>query len=102
MPKKLEDYIPVVMEAGVVTNKAASFGGATTFASATATTAGGAVGIRMGSAATAPGIYFGSGVPTVTAPQGSLYLRTDGTTTNNRMYVNTDRAATWTGVTTAA
>jgi len=57
MPKKLEDYIPVVMEAGVVTNKAASFGGATTFASttvasATATTAGGAVGIRMGSAAT--------------------------------------------------
>jgi len=56
----------------------------------------------MGSAATAPGIYFGSGVPTVTAPQGSLYLRTDGTTTNNRMYVNTDSAATWTGVTTAA
>jgi hypothetical protein len=35
------------------------------------------------------GIYYGSSAPTVTAFRGSLYMRTDGTTTNNRAYVNT-------------
>ena len=48
------------------------------------------------------GIFFGSGAPTLTAAKGSLYLRSDGTTTNNRMYVNTDSGTTWTAVTTAA
>lgn len=70
--------------------------------SATATPAGGAVntGVFLGSAAI--GIYFGSGAPTVSAAKGSLYLRSDGTTTNNRMYVNTNGGTTWTAVTTAA
>ena len=68
--------------------------------SATATPAGGAVGFYMGSDSI--GIYFGSGAPTATAAKGSLYLRSDGTTTNNRMYVNTDGSTTWTAVTTAA
>lgn len=68
----------------------------------TATPAGGAAqtGLFMGSAAI--GVYFGSGAPTVSAVKGSLYLRSDGTTTNNRMYVNTDGGTTWTAVTTAA
>ena len=48
------------------------------------------------------GVFFGSGAPTLAAAQGSLYLRSDGTTTNNRMYINTDGATTWTAVTTAA
>lgn len=48
------------------------------------------------------GIYFGSGVPTVSAAKGSLYLRTDGTSTSTRAYINTDGAATWTAITTAA
>lgn len=48
------------------------------------------------------GMFFGSGAPTLSAAKGSLYLRSDGTTTNNRMYVNTDGATTWTSVTTAA
>ena len=47
------------------------------------------------------GIFFGSGAPTLSAAQGSLYMRTDGSTTNTRMYINTDGATTWTPVTTA-
>ena len=48
------------------------------------------------------GIFFGSGAPTLNAARGSLYLRTDGSGTSNRMYVNTDGGTTWTAVTTAA
>lgn len=60
-----------------------------------------AASVRLSSTATL-GIYFGSGVPTVTAAQGSLYMRTDGSSTSTRMYVNTDGGTTWTAVTTAA
>jgi hypothetical protein len=71
--------------------------------SATAIPTGGAVGAGYVFSATANfGIFFGSGVPTLSAAQGSLYLRSDGTTTNNRMYVNTDGTTTWTAVITAA
>jgi hypothetical protein len=49
-----------------------------------------------------PGIYAGPGAPTFTATQGSLFLRTDGSSTSTRMYVNTNGATTWTNVTTAA
>jgi len=47
-------------------------------------------------------ILSGSGSPSgsITAPQGSLYLRTDGTTINNRAYINTDSGTTWTAITT--
>lgn len=48
------------------------------------------------------GIYFGSGAPTVSAAQGSIYMRTDGSSTSTRMYVNTTGSTTWTNVTTAA
>jgi len=47
-------------------------------------------------------VFFGSGVPTLSAAKGSLYLRTDGSTTNDRMYVNTNDSTTWTAVITAA
>ena len=43
-----------------------------------------------------------SDVPTHTRPKGSICINTGGTTTNNRMYVNTDGAGTWTAFTTAA
>jgi hypothetical protein len=72
-----------------------------TSAAGTAVTAGGAPGVYLG-ATSAPNVYFGSGAPTVTAPQGSLYLRTDGSSTSTRLYVNTNGATTWTNVTTAA
>ena len=48
------------------------------------------------------GIFFGSGIPTLSAAKGSLYLRSDGTTINDRMYVNTDGSTIWTAVITVA
>lgn len=48
------------------------------------------------------GMFFGSGTPALSAAQGSLYMRTDGTTTNDRVYVNTDGATTWTAINTVA
>lgn len=59
------------------------------------------VGLKM-SATSHFGIFFGSSTPTLSAAKGSLYLRSDGTTTNNRMYVNTDGGTTWTAVVTVA
>jgi hypothetical protein len=71
--------------------------------SATALPAGGSVGAGyLFSSVSNFGIFFGSGVPTLSAAKGSLYLRSDGTTTNDRMYVNTNGAATWTAVITAS
>jgi cytoskeletal protein CcmA (bactofilin family) len=70
--------------------------------SATAIPVGGTTGAGYKLSSTANfGIFFGSGAPTLAAAQGSLYLRSDGTTTNNRMYINTDGATAWTAVTTA-
>jgi hypothetical protein len=48
------------------------------------------------------GIYIGSGAPTVSAAQGSLYLRTDGSSTSTRLYVNSSGSTTWVAVTTAS
>lgn len=51
-----------------------------------------------------PKILAGSGTPhgSITAPKGSLYLNIAGTTTNDRLYSNTDSGTTWTAITTAA
>ena len=77
--------------------------GTATILSGTAVPAGGTAGAGYKFSSTANlGVFFGSGAPTLSAAQGSLYLRTDGTTTNNRMYVNTNGSTTWTAVTTAA
>ena len=70
-------------------------------AAGTPITAGGALGVAFGSAASTPGVYFGSGVPTISAAQGSLYIRTDGSSGSTRMYVNTNGTTGWTNVTTA-
>lgn len=49
-------------------------------------------------------IFGGNGSPdgVLNAEQGSLFLRTDGTGVNDRMYINTDGADTWTAVVTVA
>lgn len=47
-------------------------------------------------------IYSGTGAPTFAAGQGSLYLRTDGSSTSTRLYVNTTGSTTWTNFTSAA
>jgi hypothetical protein len=82
-----------------------AFNGVTTVASATATPAGGSTSARLLFGTTSGfGIYYGSGVPSVSAAQGSLYLRSDGSSTSTRMYVNNSSGSgtTWTAVTTAA
>ena len=67
--------------------------------SGTAPAAGGMSAFLMSSTA-GLGIYVGSGAPSITAAQGSLYLRTDGTTTNDRIYVR--GSAAWIAITTAS
>ena len=77
--------------------------GNATILSATAVPAGGTTGAgyKM-SSTTNLGIFFGSGAPSLSAAQGSLYLRTDGSTTITRMYINTDGSTGWTNVVTSA
>ncbi len=59
--------------------------------------------IQIGPAGAGIKILTGTGAPTaVTAPKGSLYLRTDGSSTSTRAYINTDGGTTWTAITTAA
>ena len=77
--------------------------GAATILSGTAIPVGGTAGAGYKMSSTANlGIFFGSGAPTLNAAQGSLYLRTDGSSTTTRMYINTDGASTWTNVVTSA
>lgn len=49
------------------------------------------------------GIYWGTGDPNtaLTAPKGSLFIRTDGSGVANRMYINTDSSTAWTSFATA-
>jgi hypothetical protein len=48
------------------------------------------------------GLFCGTGAPTFSAAKGSLYLNATASSNTTRMYVNTDGAATWTGVNTVA
>jgi hypothetical protein len=87
---------PVV--ATTVTATSVSATGNLTADSGTAPAAGGMSAVLMSSTANL-GVFVGSGAPTVTAAQGSLYLRTDGTTTNDRIFVR--GASAWIAITTA-
>ena len=87
---------PVV--ATTVTAASVSATGNLTADSGTAPAAGGMSAIQISSTANL-GVFVGSGAPTVTAAQGSLYMRTDGTTTNDRIYVR--GASAWIAITTA-
>ena len=74
-----------------------------TILSGTALPAGGTngAGLKM-SSTTNLGVFFGSGAPTLSAAQGSLYIRTDGSSTTTRMYVNINGTTGWTNVVTSA
>jgi len=77
-------------------------GGNVRAGNATAITAGGSTtGLTISSTASF-GVFCGSGAPSITAAKGSLYLRSDGSGTTNRAYINTDGGTTWTALTTAA
>jgi hypothetical protein len=56
------------------------------------------VGIKLSSTSNL-GIFFGAGAPTLAAAVGSIYIRTDGTSTGDRFYINTG-GTTWTAGTT--
>lgn len=79
------------------------FAGSPTFKSTTPIPAGGAQQLGIKATSTANfGIFFGSGAPTLSAAKGSLYIRSDGSGTNNRAYINTDGGTAWTAITTVA
>ena len=86
-------------------NASGSFfsGGAISAHYTTAIPAGGTAGAGlMVSSTLGFGVFFGSGAPTLSAAKGSLYMRSDGSGINDRMYVNTDGSTTWTAVVTVA
>jgi hypothetical protein len=87
----------------VLSSAVVSAVGAATILSGTAVPAGGTAGAGYKLSSTANlGVFFGSGAPTLSAAQGSLYLRTDGSSTTTRMYINTNGSTTWTNVVTSA
>lgn len=47
------------------------------------------------------GVYWGTGVPTVSAVKGSLYIQTDGSSTSTRLYIN-NGTTNWVAITTAS
>lgn len=87
--------------ATTVTATTVSATGNLTADSGTAPAAGGMSAIQISSTA-GLGIYVGSGLPTVSAAQGSLYIRTDGSSGTTRMYINTNGTTGWTAVNTVA
>ena len=87
----------------IISSAVISSAGNARILSGTAVPVGGTAGAGyLMSSTTNLGVFFGSGAPTLSAAQGSLYLRTDGSSTSTRMYVNTNGSTTWTAVTTVA
>ncbi len=58
-------------------------------------------GIKVSSTANL-GIFYGSGAPTFSAAQGALYMRTDGSSTSTRLYVNSTGSTTWVNFTSVS
>ncbi len=80
---------------GAATGTSLSVTGALTAYSGTAIPAGGTRGSGIKFSSTSNfGVFFGSGAPTLSAAQGAIYLRSDGTSTTG-VYTNTDGATTW-------
>ncbi len=76
-------------------------GGVVSFMNGLGTPAAGSLSARILFGGSNLGLYWGSGAPTVSASQGSLYIRTDGSSTSTRLYVNTSGGTTWTNFTSA-
>lgn len=91
--------------AGALTAATAAISG--NFSAGTSTITGGitATGsvVPGGQGAAVAGFYSGTGVPTFSAPNASVYLRYDGATASTCVYVNSSGASTsgttWTAIT---
>lgn len=91
----------ITLTLGAITPSSVAATGALGAFSGTAIPAGGTTGSGLKVSSTANfGIFFGSGAPTLSAAKGSLYLRSDGTGTNDRAYINSDGATTWVALVT--
>ena len=90
-----------VTSTGALSGTTVSGTGTVTAISGTAITAGGSAALLATSTASF-GVFLGSGAPTIAAAKGSLYLRSDGSSTSTRLYVNSDGSTTWVAVTTAS
>ena len=64
--------------------------------------AGATPGVTISNGTQSAQFLVGTGVPSISAAQGSLYMRVDGSSTSTRLYINTDGATTWTNIVTAA
>jgi hypothetical protein len=120
MTQYLEDFLPPIQNAGLNTQENVSITGTLASGSQTITGSNSATGAVLAYSGTAVpaagagnvgvtfsatanlGLFCGTGAPTVSAAKGSLYVRTDATTTTTRLYINTDGGTTWTTFTTAA
>ena len=90
-----------VAATGAVTAASVAATGNVTADSNVALVAGGASAFIATNTAAGMGVYIGSGAPTVAAAKGSIYLRSDGSSTSTRLYVS-DGSTTWIAVTTAS
>jgi hypothetical protein len=89
---------------GAATGTSVTVTGALASRSATATpAAASAVPMVVGGSALV-GVYFGTGNPNtaLTAPQGSLFLSTNGNTTATRLFINSNGTTGWVAITTAS
>lgn len=92
-----------VDSAGKHTLPRATSGNTFTIASDAGVTAGGHLGMGVCLSSTANfGVFAGSGAPSFSTAKGSLYLRTDGSSSSTRLYVNSDGAGAWVAITTAS
>lgn len=88
---------------GAATGTSISLTAGSSLYNATAVPAGGTTGSGLTFSSTANlGIFFGSGAPTLSAAQGSLYIRTDGSSSSTRVYVNSTGSTTWVAITTGS
>lgn len=97
------DSSTITYSAGTITLSGLISNGNVVAHASTAIPSGGTTGsgIKV-SSATNFGVFFGSSAPGLSAAKGSLYLRSDGTGTNDRAYINTDGSNTWTALVTVA
>ena len=80
---------------GAATGTSLALTGALTAFSGTSIPAGGTAGSGLKFSSTANfGVFFGSGAPTLSAARGSVYLRSDGSSTTG-VYTNTDGSTAW-------